>query len=550
MSQEGEGCDDLEPGTMMHGIEATPITCCAENNKSEASSGRDNAGPSSQPTIKPLSYFYSHESLKNDSMENKNCSILGLSKDKEEMVSDTSATRHNTNNTDNMDSNPLSERKVTDNINKSDTLGSLWITRFSPKFPAPLITSERGGSQGLSTDVSKLPNSNKHVSYLNNSKIEEAREHSPDNTEARAVFEEDSDHKSKHHFIPFSSSSGFRNSEPMASMFAKRLGAIKHIIPTKRTDSPAQVHLFCLFCGTRGHQLADCSDIAQSDVEDLQKNVTSYGGYSHGGLEEPPCLCFKCFQSNHWAISCPTSILKRKPEPEVKASANDSFPTGKHVSSSNEGSGQLRSGGDDQIFPSRPIDAETGHQGETSFNLKLKSNEFVPSMIGFNASLKKYCSSSSEENKFKENPISSPLRLSKRQISDIPKGICDAVRSLRLSRTDILKWISGQGSISYLDGFFLRLRLGKWEEGLGGTGYHVASINEGHVQSSEQNTRKSLSVNVGGIKCMVESQYISNHDFLEEEIMEWWSTKSEANTEFPSEEDLIQKIERKKLLGL
>lgn len=28
----------------------------------------------------------------------------------------------------------------------------------------------------------------------------------------------------------------------------------------------------------------------------------------------------------------------------------------------------------------------------------------------------------------------------------------------------------------HLDGFFLRLRLGKWEEGLGGTGYYVACI--------------------------------------------------------------------------
>ncbi|XP_016202288.1 uncharacterized protein LOC107643214 isoform X2 [Arachis ipaensis] len=551
MPQVGEGCEDLEPGNMMHGIEATPITCCAENNKSEASSGRDNAGPSSQPTVKPLSYFHSHESIKNDTMENKNCSILGLSKDKEEMVSDTSATRHNTNNTDNVYSNPLSERKGTDNIfNRSDALRSLWITRFSPKLPAPLTTSERGGSQVPSTNVSKLPNSDKHISYLNNCKTEETREHSPDNAEARTAFEEDSDHKSKHQFIPFSSSSGFRNSEPMASMFAKRLGAIKHIIPTKRTDSTTQVHFFCLFCGTRGHQLADCSDIAESDVEDLQKNVTSYGGYSHRGLEEPPCLCFKCFQSNHWAISCPTSISKRKHVPEVKALVNDSFPTGKHVSSSNEGSARLRPGGDDQIFSSRPIDAETVHQGKRSFNLKRKLNEIAPSMIGFCASLEKYCSSSTEENKFKENPIISPPRLSKRQISNIPKGISEAVRSLRLSRTDILKWISGDRSISNLDGFFLRLRLGKWEEGLGGTGYHVASINEGHDQSSEQNTRKSLSVNVGGIKCMVESQFISNHDFLEEEIMEWWSTKSEADTGVPSEEDLIQKIERKKLLGL
>lgn len=29
---------------------------------------------------------------------------------------------------------------------------------------------------------------------------------------------------------------------------------------------------------------------------------------------------------------------------------------------------------------------------------------------------------------------------------------------------------------SNLNGFFLRLRLGKWEEGLGGTGYYVACI--------------------------------------------------------------------------
>jgi len=34
-------------------------------------------------------------------------------------------------------------------------------------------------------------------------------------------------------------------------------------------------------------------------------------------------------------------------------------------------------------------------------------------------------------------------------------------------------------------------------------------------QCPEQNTRKCLSVKVGSIKCMVESQYISNHDFLE-----------------------------------
>jgi hypothetical protein len=114
------------------------------------------------------------------------------------------------------------------------------------------------------------------------------------------------------------------------------------------------------------------------------------------------------------------------------------------------------------------------------------------------------------------------------------------------SSYDCIRWITAHGSISQLDGFFLRLRLGKWEEGLGGTGYHVACISgiikvtpcsfifeitclycflflnfsfwcmtETGRHSLEQHTRKSLSVKVGGIKCMVESHYISNQDFLE-----------------------------------
>lgn len=38
------------------------------------------------------------------------------------------------------------------------------------------------------------------------------------------------------------------------------------------------------------------------------------------------------------------------------------------------------------------------------------------------------------------------------------------------------RWINTKKSVWGLEGFFLRLRLGKWEEGLGGTGYHVARI--------------------------------------------------------------------------
>lgn len=38
------------------------------------------------------------------------------------------------------------------------------------------------------------------------------------------------------------------------------------------------------------------------------------------------------------------------------------------------------------------------------------------------------------------------------------------------------RWMNSNTSLSHLDGFFLRLRLGKCEAALGGTGYYVACI--------------------------------------------------------------------------
>ena len=39
------------------------------------------------------------------------------------------------------------------------------------------------------------------------------------------------------------------------------------------------------------------------------------------------------------------------------------------------------------------------------------------------------------------------------------------------------RWLMSPIMHTTLDGFFLRLRFGKLEEALGGTGYHVARIN-------------------------------------------------------------------------
>ncbi|KAJ6719475.1 ZINC KNUCKLE (CCHC-TYPE) FAMILY PROTEIN [Salix purpurea] len=103
---------------------------------------------------------------------------------------------------------------------------------------------------------------------------------------------------------------------------------------------------------------------------------------------------------------------------------------------------------------------------------------------------------------------------------------------------------------SQLDGFFLRLRLGKWEQGPGGTGYCVARITGVENESSTRNSKTSIAVNVGGVKCLVESQYISNHDFTKDELMAWWGATLKGGGNIPSEEDLRLKVKEMKMLGV
>jgi len=405
--QEGKSSEDLEPGNIEHGINATPITCCADNNslsklclqsnKFEGSTGRHEAGPSSQPEIKPLNFFNCQESSKSNPVETKNNSILSLSRDKEEEAPHSSSTKHNTDNNDNIDSNVLSDRKEEENTcHIRDNLGSLWITRFSPKFTAPLKEQPHNETEA-STDLKEEKGNN--------------------------------DLKSKYKFKPLSSSPGLRNLEPMSSMFARRFGAIKHIIPANTADNATQVNMLCLFCGTRGHQLSDCSAIAENKLADLQKNIDSYGG-----LQESSCLCIICFQRNHWAVSCPTSISSRKHELKANTLVND---WGKHFTPSNEES--VRLDGDDRVLSGGSVNNETDHRAGQDITLKRKSNEIITLKAGSNASFKKYCGSSSEENKCRENPMSTPSKLPEKHTSYLPKKIFDAVKKLRLSRTEILK---------------------------------------------------------------------------------------------------------------
>ncbi|XP_027366446.1 uncharacterized protein LOC113872813 isoform X2 [Abrus precatorius] len=255
--QVGEAFKDFELGNKGHGIDATPIYFLAENNslyrqylhsnKLEVSKGRNGACPPLHPQTTPIHFINSHEHWKNNSVENENCYKLGHSKGKERMTSlslHSPSTRQNKN--ENVESYALCEGKEI--CHKSDTLGGLWINRFSPKSTSPLLLfdhpNERGGSEVHSTSYSMLPHYHKHIA-LNNCKTEDAKEQSADeqllseaiklsnyciSKEASTSLKDnkgDHNHTSKHNFNSITPLPVLGDSGPMVCMFARRVGAIK-----------------------------------------------------------------------------------------------------------------------------------------------------------------------------------------------------------------------------------------------------------------------------------------------------------------------------------
>ncbi|CBI26371.3 unnamed protein product, partial [Vitis vinifera] len=300
---------------------------------------------------------------------------------------------------------------------KSDLLGSLWVTRFSPKTSSPTCKVDHcNQNTGTREYCTEEPLTIVGAELQNCS----------GGTEVSFGFKKNNAHNNQNSIYklnPISPSQRFKSSEAMASLFARRLDALKNIITLNQTDTEARATPTCFFCGIRAQSLGCC----MSQCLEKAKSIRMW--------------CF--FES--------------------------------------------------QIIP---------------------LCNFV-------------------------NP----------QISDVPKGIFDAIKRLRLSRGDILKWMNSVFPFSHLNGFFLRLRLGKWEEGLGGTGYYVACISGAQKERPSQSSKNPIAVNIGGVKCLVQSQYISNHDFLEDELMAWWGATTRAGGKIPSEEDLKVKLEERKKFG-
>ncbi|XP_052189439.1 uncharacterized protein LOC127799445 isoform X2 [Diospyros lotus] len=447
---------------------------------------------------------------------------------------------------------PLPEAKVTDNFGYGcNPLESFWVTRLYPRTSGPVLNLENGdqdasGALDRSADCARVIPDN-HVDFPIEQKYSEAKEYSNEdlnnvvgkepqycapNSDASYGFKRLRGHsaqKSVYKSNPFLPSPKYKNSEAIASVFARRLDALKHIIPLGMEDNPTRTMTTCFHCGKSGHDLRDCSEVTEGERQTLLSNISSYNG-----AEESPCFCIRCFQLDHWAISCPMASTSMQ-----HPSGNDTA-LGNHLSASKM---RIRMGNerDPRMLENK--------------QLHFQAAEDYTNCDGENSQvdINKHVASISWDSTIKGKQISPLSELADRKSSDAPEGMFDAIRKLRLSRMDILKWMNSCGSLLHLNGFFLRVRLGKWEKGIGGTGYYVARI--AGMAKGEQGDkppkidRKPLAVIIGGTRCLVESQYISNQDFLEEELTAWLCTATTSGGKIPSEDHFKLKLEERKRFG-
>ncbi|XP_061990372.1 uncharacterized protein LOC133708848 isoform X2 [Rosa rugosa] len=501
-------------------------TCCNE------------VGSAIQPETLSAKVAGSQEKGNNtDSVENK-CGVSSTS----------SLGKRKKTSVEHVESDPQPEGKTTDKFDhRRDLLGSLWVTRFTPKISGLSLMSDRysvGAVLDCSNDKNNVGVEEQSVEDIVSVSGNEPRECAADNAGSLAFNrnKSQSDEKSVSKLNPMFPAPKFGGTEAMASVFARRLDALKHISPSGITGNAADKIMTCFFCGIKGHHLRECSQIKDTELQDLSSKFKSYNG-----AEYLSSFCIRCFECNHWAVACPNATSVGQPQLECNLSY---YCSPNQTKLNAEGNMKLLTGEESQSEAS--VDQDDSRL-QTDLNLSWKSNSASKKMRHSSNSVKRYSASSSGQTKIKQKSVIPLSQFVNIPVTDVPKGISDSVKRLRLSRTDVLKWMDSHTSLSNLEGFFLRLRLGKSETGLGGTRYYVSCITGttgSQRESHPQNAKNSISVIVGGIRCVVEAQYVSNHDFLEDELRAWWSATTKNNAKIPSIEDLREKIEMKKLLGL
>ncbi|KAK1395292.1 Zinc knuckle family protein [Heracleum sosnowskyi] len=524
----------------------------SDHHKSGGNGGDLSIQTSSQPRMLSANNDSTPETSKTKSTEKKSSTTLTCSNKKEALRStDTCLDKQKTLSFEDKSLHIPSEGQVMPNIfPKNDLSRSLWITRFSSRTSTPALDSDHCNSAEIKLEDSSelvkhipLNHANSSFSRKNSEAAESFTENPinasgkdklkyPTNVEDSIGFNRVVKHNHKKSLCRTDSPPPtYKSLEPMASAFARRLEVLKSI-PSVTQDDPTPFRIKCLYCGRSGHGLVSCPEVQKSELVDLMKNISS-----NDAAKGSDHWCIKCLQLGHLAISCSVASTSRQQQSHKNAPIHNYrtadtvqiYKSGEPYSSmlfTKESYCKLPS---DHSSSSQKVHKTLGSERIVSFR------DDVPSCY--------------KELEVKENQVPPLCRSASKPIPCDALNIFEAVRKLHLSRMDILKWMNSNRPLVHLNGFFLRLRLRKWEMKLGGTGYYVACINELHREVMLRSSEKSIYVSVGDIRCSVESQYISNHNFSEDELMTWWHTITK-NGEIPALNDLRTKFEEKHKLGL
>ncbi|CAM8905493.1 unnamed protein product [Rhodiola kirilowii] len=435
--------------------------------------------------------------------------------------------------TQNNDSSPLPEIKA-GLTNAIDPLQSFWVTRFCPKSAIPKSVADNRGrilcvdnqarhpekSIFRSSQLSKVVQPKRLLIELHNELVG-VQGYTASDSDVSIGLKKDANLTAQisECSTEIFSTERLKSSEAMASTFARRLDAIKHMTPAGKTSDASGAGTTCFYCGRKGHSLRNCSEFTENKLEDL---------LDRSGSEKAPRLCTQCFQVGRCATDCLNAPSK------VSGCGALVIP--------NSGAPEILGDRSNKEALVEKKDIPVADAPSTACNQTNPEPDL---------NLHKHYAKSGHVEFELEESSAAPLRNSiDGQGSDIPKGYFDAVRLLRLSRREILKLIDSQTLVSNLEGFFLRLRLGNVEKGLDRNGYHVAYIDGVRSEESCRGSNLILPVNMGSIKCLVGSQSISNQDFLEDELMAWWSAIVKNGNKLPTQEELNNKLVQKKNLGL
>lgn len=227
------------------------------------------------------------------------------------------------------------------------------------------------------------------------------------------------------------------SSEAIASVFARRLDALKHISSLNAKSNTAHATITCIFCGTKGHHLQGCPEVPESEMDKLLRNVSSCSGTG-----EPPCLCIRCFQLNHWAVSCPNTSAKEKFQ--FKSDDQGSRRPGKLPLDTEYETNQVLFENEKHLSgdpDTHVVYQKSWFMMQANANMNRKSNQMVAynNQISCSDPRKECLASSSKNNELKENKVTSLINSVTWNNSEAPEEVFELVKQLRLSRSDILK---------------------------------------------------------------------------------------------------------------